>query len=206
MNPDLPTNRLWFYGAERRLAKKLPFFRTADPARLLVYPAAVFLYDTPAAAARSGSVITPVHIKKDGDILDAANDWASSERLRLEVASHHLLKHSDNCNQEFWHKGWNTGEMLRMSVSVSAFEHKIHQQVSREAEELNKPVKQVYVEFILNLSREITGHILKTAATMGYNGLSGYAPDESGVFKRCRFLAVFSPHIIKGSSRITIEV
>lgn len=206
MNPDLPTNRFWFHGAERRLANKLPFFRSADPSRLLKSADALFLYDTPAAAARSGSVITPVYIKRDGDILDAANDWASSERLRLEVASHHLLKHSDNCNQEFWHKGWNTGEMLRISVSAPAFEHKIHQQVSREAEEVNKPVKQVYDDFILNLSREVIGHILKTAATLGYSGLSGYAPDESGGFKRCRFLAVFSPHIIKGSSRITIEV
>lgn len=203
LNTNTPHNRSWYHGSEGRLTKWLPCFRTALPERLLLSEKAFFLYDTPSAAAINGSVITRVNIKQDISILDVADDSPLSERLRLEVASNHLLKLSDNSNKEFWHTGWKTGAMLRLSVTDPGFEHKIYQQISRQAEESDKPFQKVYDEFLLELSHEMVGHILSTAARMGYDGLTGYAPVKNGVNKPARFLAIFSPKMMTAGKWVT---
>lgn len=197
--------KIWYHGAERRMAKWFPLLRTAAPEPVLSSQGSLILYDTPTAAAQNGPVITTVRLKQDAAVLDVADDKILSERLRLAVAAHHLLKHSDNIKQAFWHAGWKTGAMLRLSVTAPGFEQKIHQQISRQAEESDKSFQTSSDAFFRELSNEMTCHILITASDMGYDGLTGYLPSNSVYEKPARFLVVFSPDILKKYNRSSMS-
>lgn len=146
-----------------------------------------------------------MRLRQDVVALDVTDDEILSERLRLAVADHHLLKYSDNIKQAFWHTGWKTGAMSRLSVTDPGFEQIIYQQISRQAEESDKSFQESYDAFFGELSNEMICHILITASDMGYDGLTGYLPSDSVSEIPARFLAVFSPNILKQYNRASIS-
>lgn len=68
----------------------------------------------------------------------------------------------------------------------------IHAHISRESGETGLPPQQMQALVYIDLSRQITRHILRTALSMGYDGLTGASPDSE-----CNFLAAFNERAVR---------
>lgn len=185
-------DKAWYYGSRGYLHKFLSAFKKSSRDDILALPDAFILYDREEIALKDGTNTREVRLAWHSAILDCIADFEAAEQLRQRVAEHHLLSESLNISPEYWHEGWKTGEVLRYTPGHDSVKHKIHTHISRESGETGLPPQQMQALVYLDLSRQITRHILRTAFSMGYDGLIGASPDSQGYF-----LAAFNDRAVK---------
>lgn len=185
-------DKAWFYGSRGYLHKLISAFSKSAREDILALPDAFILYDRAEIARRDGARTKEVRLAWHSAILNCAADSKAAEQLRQRIEEHHLLKESLNVIPEHWHEGWKTGDVLRYRPGNDAVRHRIHAHISRESGETGLPQQQMQALVYTDLSRQITRHILRTALSMGYDGLTGTSPDSE-----CNFLVAFNERAVR---------
>lgn len=125
-------------------------------------------------------------------ILNCAVDLKAAEQLRQHVEKQHLLKESLKFIPEHWNEDWKTGEALRYKPENDAVRYRIHVHTNRESGEKGLPPQQMHALVYIDLSQQITRHVLRTALTMCHDGLTGASPDSE-----CNFLAAYNERAVR---------
>lgn len=127
----------WFHGTEQ-------YFDTwiipppPKPREILLVPhTAIFFTSDMNFAKGAGKRIAKVSISSHSKILDTTANYAASENLRLSLRQHQIASRTLNIQHDFWHDGWKTGDVLRMTYSDPTLETHLQQMVVNLSRQLD---------------------------------------------------------------------
>ena len=82
---------------------------------MIAYHTAVFFTSNRCFAEGAGKNIAVVTLLSTAKILDTTGNYADCESLRKAVKANPLASATLNVDHDYWHKGWITGNVLRVA-------------------------------------------------------------------------------------------
>ncbi|MFQ2108818.1 hypothetical protein [Aeromonas sp. Marseille-Q5825] len=171
----------WFHGTEQ-------YFDTwiipppPKPREILLVPhTAIFFTSDMNFAKGAGKRIAKVSISSHSKILDTTANYAASENLRLSLRQHQIASRTLNIQHDFWHDGWKTGDVLRMTYSDPTLETHLQQMVVNLSRQLDLPIEAANVVVQLNASRGLIELICTSAKKLGFDAIYGHEVDRHSI-------------------------
>ncbi|MBM7345052.1 hypothetical protein [Pantoea coffeiphila] len=196
---DSLSEKTWYHGSDTRFESWQFPPPVKKGSELLVPHSAVFLTSDQDYAARAGAHLCQSLLNKPENILDTVSDYHNSEMLRLEVMKNSLMARSMNVNQQFWHTGWATGDVLRFTFSDPALAEHIEKMTRIQASRFSITMNASQIIMGLNLTRGLIEVMVKATRSLGYDGFTGYEVDRHSAVnqKHAReIIAIMKPDLI----------
>ncbi|MFQ2468542.1 hypothetical protein ACK312_09590 [Aeromonas caviae] len=171
----------WFHGTEQDFDTWIIPPPPKSGEILLIPHTAIFFTSDIDFAKGAGKKIANVSISSHSKILDTTANYEASENLRLSLSQHPIASRTLNIRHNFWHNGWKTGDVLRMTYSDPALETHLQQMVvnlSRQSG-LSKEAASVVIQ--LNSSRGLIELICTSAKKLGFDAIFGHEVDRHSV-------------------------
>lgn len=168
----------WFHGTEQDFDTWIIPPPPKPGEKLLVPHTAIFFTSDLEFAKGAGKKIAKVSISSSSNILDTTANYEASERLRLSLGKHPIASRTLNVQHDFWHGGWKTGEVLRMTYSDPSLNTYLQQIVSNYSQETGLPIKAASEAVHLNCSRGLIELICASAKKLGFDAIFGHEVDR----------------------------
>jgi len=172
---DLPC---WFHGTEQDFDAWIIPPPPKSGQKFLVPHTAIFFTSDLDFAKGAGKKIAKVSISSSSRILDTTANYEASERLRLSLGKHPIASRTLNVQHDFWHGGWKTGDVLRMTYSDPSLEVHLQQMVLNLSQQTGLPIEAAREATHLNCSRGLIELICTSAKKLGFDAIFGHEVDR----------------------------
>jgi hypothetical protein len=168
----------WFHGTDQ----KFDLWKFPPPPKpnenLLVAHTAVFLTSNLDYAEAAGENTARSCLSSKAKILDTTANYDASEKLRIEFAKHEIASRTYNVNHDFWHEGWKTGNVLRMTYNDPAMELHLQKMIGDLSEQTGKPHETASHIIQHNSSRGLIELVCVSAKKLGFDAIYGHEVDR----------------------------
>lgn len=138
----------------------------------------IFLTTNRSFAEGAGDKLALVSLSGKARVLDMTANYEASERLRQVMLSNQVFKLTRNAQHDNWHKGWKTGEVLRVQYSSKEFSSHLEGTVMRYATMYNMSIEVAKIAVLHNVTRGLIETICDNARKMGFDAIYGYEIDR----------------------------
>jgi len=168
----------WFHGTEQDFDTWIIPPPPKPGQNLLVPHTAIFFTSNLDFAKGAGKKIAKVSISSNSRILDTTANYEASEMLRLSLSKHPIASRTVNIQHDFWHGGWKTGDVLRMTYSDPALEAHLQQTALNLSVRKGLPIEAANLATQLNCSRGLIELICTSAKKLGFDAIFGHEVDR----------------------------
>jgi len=168
----------WFHGTEQYFDAWIIPPPPKPGEDLLVPHTAIFFTSDLNFAKGAGNKIAKVSISSSSRILDTTANYQASEKLRLSLSQHQIASRTLNIQHDFWHNGWKTGDVLRMTYSDPTLEAHLQQMAVNLSKQTGLPKEAASIVIQHNSSRGLIELICTSAKKLGFDAIFGHEVDR----------------------------
>lgn len=188
--------RTWFHGTNSRFENWQ--FPPPQKDKLTARHNALFFTSNIDFARSAGPHVAKIAILSSANILDTKNDTSASERLRVSLSALHFPSLLLNTRKDFWHAGWETGDVLRMAVTDAALAI-LDKQIQLTLSNGRWSVDHAKIFVYQNATRAFIDLICIEAKKLGFDAIQGHEVDRHTLPDNVLsqpWLAIMSPNVI----------
>ena len=168
----------WFHGTEQAFDTWLIPPPPKPGENLLVPHTAIFFTSDHDFAKGAGNKVAKVSISSSSRILDTMENYEASEKVRLALSQHEIASRTQNVQHDFWHEGWKTGDVLRMTYSDPVLENHLQQMTVNLSQQSGLPRDAASVVVQHNSARGLIELICTSAKRLGFDAIFGHEVDR----------------------------
>ncbi len=193
---DIPC---WYHGTKQEF-NSWSFPPPPKPGEDLLVPhTAVFFTSNIDFAKGAGENIARTSLSSNSKILDTTINYDASEKLRRELTKHQIASRTLNTTHDYWHNGWNTGDVLRVAYSDKTLELHFFKLIAELSKGTGLPTEAASAVIQHNSARGLIELICVSAKKLGFDALYGHEVDRHsipGEIFAQPWLAVFSKGVV----------
>lgn len=192
-------SKCWFHGTEQDFDSWVIPPPVKPGEDLLVPHTAIFFTSNLEFAKGAGNKIANVAVSSNVKILDTTANYDASEKLRKTLQKHEIMSKTLNVEHDFWHEGWKTGDVLRMTYSDPTLKTHLQKMTSNLSQQSGLPLEAANITIQLNASRGLIELICIGAKKLGFDAIYGHEVDRHSVEGKVisqPWLAVFSKGVV----------
>jgi hypothetical protein len=168
----------WYHGTDSNFTSwELPPPMKKNQ-ELLIPHTGIFFTKNLDFAKGAGNNIATTSLKSNCKILDTSYNYDATEKLRQKVKSNNIASQLLNVEHDFWHTGWETGDVLRIAYKNPLLNIQFEQIILEQMKQFNIPRDLSEEIFQLNSARGLIELICTSAKELGYDAIFGYEVDR----------------------------
>lgn len=168
----------WYHGTDQHF-QKWTFPPPKKPGENLLVPhTSVFFTTNYEYAKGAGDNVARVSLSPTGRVLDTLENYGASEKLRVAVQQNEIASRTLNVEHDYWHKGWKTGDVLRMAYTDPVLSNHLNKMISDHSHQLGLPLEAASAIVQHNSARGLIELICVSAKRLGFDALFGHEVDR----------------------------